>query len=99
MNKLVELAFKRALESGDLDDLPGAGKPIDPASLTADPFAHVYAEGGVMSPVGALQKRIDAARDRLKLETDPEARRVIQREILALGTRKAVEMETFKRYM
>jgi hypothetical protein len=26
-DKLVELAFKRAQENGDLDDLPGAGKP------------------------------------------------------------------------
>lgn len=98
-DKLVELAFKRALENGDLDDLPGAGKPIDPSSLTTDPFAHVYSESGAMTPVGSLQRQIEAARARLALETDAEKRRLIETEIAALETRKAVEMETFKRHM
>jgi hypothetical protein len=98
-DKLVELAFQRALENGELDNLRGAGKPIEKSSLTTDPFAHVFGESGVMSPLGALQRRIDAAQAQLKAEDDAEKRRAIRLEIAALETRKQVEMETFKRYM
>lgn len=95
---LVENAFKRAQENGDLDDLPGAGKPIAKSSLNADPFAHAYAESGAMTPFGVLQGRIADARTRLAQATDPEQRRAIQTEISAVETRKAIEMETWKRY-
>lgn len=94
----IDQAFRRAQENGDLDDLPGTGKPIKPSSLTADPFAHTFAESGAMTPFGMMQERIDVARKRLAQATDPEQRRVLQSEISALETRKATEMETWKRY-
>lgn len=97
-DNLLDIAFRQALENGDLDDLPGAGKPLDPADFNTDPFAHVYREGEVMTPFGALRHQIDSARNRLAAETDPEKRRAIQTEISALETRKAIEMETFRRY-
>ena len=95
---LVEMAFKRALEKGEIDDLPGAGKPIEKNTLTADPFAHIYRESGTMTPVAALQGQINDARKRLATETDADRRRAIQTEISLLETRKSVEMETVKRY-
>lgn len=94
----IDQAFRRAQENGDLDDLPGTGQPIKPSSLTADPFAHVFAESGAMTPFGMMQARIDDARKRLAQATDPEQRRALQSEIAALETRKAIEMETWKRY-
>ncbi|MEQ8899228.1 MAG: DUF1992 domain-containing protein [Roseovarius sp.] len=97
-NSLIESAFRRAQENGDLDDLPGAGKPIAKSSLTADPFAHVYAESGAMMPWPELQRRIEAARARLADVTEAEARKAIQAEISALETRKAIEIETWTRY-
>ncbi len=95
---LVDIAFRRAQEEGALDNLPGAGKPITPASLDADPFAHAFAESGAMTPFGAVQRRIEEARTRLARTTEPEQLRAIQAEIAALETRKAIEMETWKRY-
>ncbi|WP_274575293.1 DnaJ family domain-containing protein [Mameliella sp. AT18] len=94
----IDQAFRRAQENGDLDDLPGTGKPIEPSSLTADPFAHTFAESGAMTPFGMLQVRIDEARKRLAEASDSEQRRAIQSEISALETRKAIEMEAWKRY-
>jgi len=95
---LLDKAFKRAQENGDLDDLPGAGKPIRRSSLSTDPFAHAYAESGAMTPFGVLQRRIDDARARLVETSNPEQRRAIQTEISSLETQKAIEMETWKRY-
>lgn len=95
---LLDAAYRAALDNGDFDDLPGTGKPLDPASFNTDPFAHVCREGEVMTPFGTFQRQIDAARARLAAETDPGRRRAIQAGISALITRKAVEMETFRRY-
>ncbi|MGR3323499.1 MAG: DnaJ family domain-containing protein [Pseudooceanicola sp.] len=97
-NSIIDEAFKQAQENGDLDNLPGAGKPIAPSSLNTDPFAHVYKEAEVMTPFAVMQGKIDAARTRLAAATDPEERRAIQTEISMLETRKAIEMETWKRY-
>lgn len=98
LDTLLDDAFERARENGTLDDLPGTGKPLKPGSLTADPFAHVYAESEVMTPFGTLQRQIDAGWKRLATVTDLAERKAIQTEIAALETRKAVEMETYKRY-
>lgn len=98
MKEILDAAFKRAEENGDFDDLPGAGKPIKKSSLTTDPFAHVYSESGAMTPVQSMQGKIDAARKRLRETDDPAERRVIETELAMLETRKAIEMETFKRY-
>lgn len=97
-NLLIDAAFKRAQDNGELENLPGAGKPIPPSSLNSDPFAHVYGESGVMTPFSDMQSRISEARKRLSEATDPEERRAIQTEISSLETRKAIEMETWKRY-
>ena len=95
---LLDAAFQRALDNGDLDDLPGAGKPIDPGTLGTHPFAHVYRESDVMTPIGVIQRDIDAARARLAAATDPDVRRAIQAELAALDTRRTIEMELFRRY-
>lgn len=97
-DSLIDKAFKRARDNGDLDNLPGAGKPIKQSSLNTDPFAHTYAESGAMTPFSVLQRRINEARTRLAETIDPEQRRALQTEISALETRKAIEMETWKRY-
>lgn len=97
-NLLVDAAFKRAQDNGDLENLPGAGKPIPPSSLNSDPFAHVYGESGAMAPFADMQNRITEAGKRLSEATDPAQRRAIQTEISSLETRKAIEMETWKRY-
>lgn len=97
-NSLIELAFKRAEQNGELDNLSGAGKPIDLSDTNADPFAHVFEQSGAMTPFGAIQRKIDAARAQLSEETDSARMRAIQTEISALETRKAIEMEAWKRY-
>ncbi|WP_281984169.1 DUF1992 domain-containing protein [Thalassorhabdomicrobium marinisediminis] len=95
---LIDRAFGKAQSEGALEDLPGQGKPIEPASLNSDPFAHVYKESGVMSPFGHFQREIDALRHELAEVSEPQARRKLQTRIAELETRKAIEMETWKRY-
>ena len=98
INRLVEIAVERARRKGDLDNLRGAGRPIEKSSLTTDPFAHVYAESGVMHPVQELQEKIAQVRSKLAETSDPDARLALQKEIAQLETRRAVEAETFRKY-
>ncbi|MFA8387471.1 MAG: DnaJ family domain-containing protein [Pelagibaca sp.] len=98
INRLVENTVERARRNGDLDDLPGAGRPIEKSSLTTDPLAHVYLESGAIHPVAALKARIVEARAELDKTTDPETRRALQTRIAQLETQSAVEAETFRRY-
>lgn len=98
INVLVENAVERARKAGDLDDLPGAGRPIEPSSLTADPFAHVYAESGAMHPLSAMRRRIEEARAELREAVDPQARRALKTKIALLETQLAAEAEAFRRY-
>lgn len=95
---LIDAMMKRARENGDFDNLPGQGKPLDPAKLKADPFAKVYGDG-VMTPLGEIQRDIDAARAKLSGVRDPDARRQLQETIAKLETKKAIEMETWKQFL
>jgi hypothetical protein len=75
----VDLQVRRAMERGDFDDLPGAGKPIDDLGATHDPDwwvkrlierEHVT---GVLPAALQLRKEdaeLDAALDRLTSERD-----------------------------
>lgn len=96
--ELLDNAFNRAKENGDFDDLPGSGKPIEPSKLNTDPFAKAYGESEAMTPFGIMQRKTNEARERLAAETDPDKRKAIQTEISMLETRKAIEMETWRRY-
>jgi hypothetical protein len=97
-NRLVENAVERSRRNGDLDDLRGAGRPIEKSSLTTDPFAHVYLESGAMHPVAALKARIAEARAELDKTTDPETRPALRARIAQLETQSAVEAEIFRRH-
>ena len=98
INFLVQNAVKRACKAGDLEDLPGAGRPLKPSSLTTDPFAHVYAESGAILPPSTMRGRITEARAELRTTADPRARRALETKIALLETQLAIEGETFRCY-
>ena len=78
----VDLQLRQAMERGDFDDLPGAGKPIEDLGPTHDPDwwvkkllerEHVT---GVLPPALQLRKddaELDAALDRLPSEREVRA--------------------------
>ncbi|EYD77415.1 hypothetical protein Rumeso_00964 [Rubellimicrobium mesophilum DSM 19309] len=99
---LVERALAEARAKGSVDDLPGTGKPIDPATLARSAYDDLYAralsESGAVHPVAEMQQRINEAQARLTQVTDPEVQRAVRKEIAGLQTRQAVEMEQLRRY-
>lgn len=76
---IAENLIREAMEEGQFDDLPGAGKPIDLAEYFALPEEHRMAytllrnadmSGGEV----ALGARIERLRERLERESNPEVR-------------------------
>jgi hypothetical protein len=98
IDQLIGRAFAEAQARGELDNLPGMGRPIEPSTLSADVFAKTLAESGAVHPIASMGRRIKELRERLAQTTVPETRRAIQKEIADLQTRQAVEMEQLRRF-
>lgn len=85
---LAEQRIADAIRRGELDDLPGAGRPLD---LTDEPFVsgeqrmvnRILANAGVAPPEIGLRKELAALRAELaRLHEDDAARRLqLRREI------------------
>jgi hypothetical protein len=80
----VDLQVRRAMERGDFDDLPGAGKPIEDLGRTHDPDwwlkRFVERERIVVLPPSVQLRKDDAELDgRLdRLATEKDVRREVQ---------------------
>ncbi len=90
--RLARERIDRAIEEGQFDDLPGAGKPLDlgpdrpvvPKSLR---------ESGYTPPVVILIRKLDDLRARLAVEPDRTRRRQLLAEIAETDMRRRMEIE------
>jgi hypothetical protein len=98
IDQLIERALAEAQARGELDNLPGMGRPIEPSTLSTDLFAKTLTESGAMHPIAALARQIRELQSRLVDTAEPDARRAIQKEIADLQTRQALEMEQLRRF-
>lgn len=95
---MVERALAEANARGELDNLPGAGKPLDPSTLSANVFAKTLTESGAVHPIAATGRQVRELRERLSETSDRDARRAIEKAIADLRMRQAVEMEQLRRF-
>ena len=78
LEQLAEKAIREAIEKGDLDNLPGAGKPIDLSEDSSTPVAlrvmyKVFKNASIVPPEVELMKEVADLRDKIKAlaKTDP----------------------------
>lgn len=94
--RLAESRIEEALEAGELDNLPGAGKPLPPLEGPDGVEAFGYR---MMARLGALplevllKKEIAATRERLKGEADPQRRTILMKTLADLEMRFNMAME------
>lgn len=94
---LISQQIKEAEARGEFDNLPGAGKPLPPAS-SGDPLLNrLAAEAAPASPIVVLRKDIQETRARLQRLTDPDARKSQMKILADLETRLGLEIEAAKR--
>ncbi len=97
---LIDQQIAKAEAEGQFDDLAGAGKPLELSGNAADAVLDrmVKEAGGNASPFAVLRDQIAAARVRVAELPDGEARLAAQRDLAELETKRAIEIEAFKKF-
>ena len=97
--RIAARAIEKARDAGDLDDLPGAGKPLPREALGRglDPVEEaghrIMKQEGAVPPEVALMRQAAAQRAHLAGLTDPEARRAAMKELSETQMRLSMMME------
>jgi hypothetical protein len=101
-DKMAEHQIKKAQTEGKLTNLKGEGKPLskqrDPGSSLASGY-RIMAEAGVVPKEIELRKLIDENRKVLKATTDQKIRKIIQKELMDLELKLAIEQDARRKYM
>lgn len=94
--RLARRRIEEAVEAGELDNLPGSGKPLPrlegPDGIEAFGFK-LMARAGALPLEVLLKKEIASTREKLKGETDPGHRISLQKAIADLEMRFNMAME------
>ncbi|MEM1130191.1 MAG: DUF1992 domain-containing protein [Pseudomonadota bacterium] len=98
---LAEHQIQKARAEGQLDDLPGAGKPLKPESGNGIVSAgfRIMAKEGVVPREIELKKAVDAQRKTLADPAlDPDTRKAEMRRLADLLLRLSIEQEARRKY-
>ena len=99
--ELSERQIRKAQAEGQLDNLRGAGMPLqsDGASSSANAVGfRIMAEAGALPPEISLKKECDAKRAELAALTDPAARKEAMAALATLEMRYAMAVEARRKY-
>ena len=96
---LIDQQIAKAEAEGQFDGLSGAGKPLDLSGNAADALLDRMAkEAGGASPLAVLRDQIAEARARVAALGEGPEKLEAQRDLAALETKRAPEIETIKRF-
>lgn len=99
LDSLIDEIVAAAAARGDLDNLPGAGKPLPPVTNPKDALmARMMTEAQAKPLVVTLKEQITAAARHLQTLTDPAAHKAQMRVLSDLQTRLAIEIEAMRKY-
>lgn len=102
LERLAETRIREAMERGDLDDLPGAGRPLALEDDSAVPEAlraayRVLKNAGYVPPEIELRKQAIGLQGLLAAAIDQEERAQISKRLNALLLRLGISREGFNR--
>ena len=100
--KIAEEKIRDAMDAGQFDGLPGAGKPLDLGGYFATPSG--WRMGlSILRSAGMVPEEIDMLREvnrlgaRLKAERIPAERRAIRRRIAELTAHYEIRMARYRK--
>jgi len=101
-SRTVEAAIREAIEHGDFDDLPGAGRRVDLSAYfeTPEELRLAYSmlkNADLLPPEVELTKQISAHEDAVKHATNDGERKVATRHLQNLRLRFNVLMDGLRR--
>ncbi len=96
---LIENAMKQAERKGELQNLPGAGKPLDLKPEAKDAVVNrLLTQNHAKPPAVILREQISAENKVLAGLTDPDERKAQMRKLADLQMRLAMEQEAFRKF-
>ncbi|MCO4843831.1 MAG: DUF1992 domain-containing protein [Yoonia sp.] len=99
LEALIDQIVQKAQARGDLDNLSGAGKPLNLEGNAQDAvLARIMSEADAKAPVVILRNQILDAQETLKSLTNDAERRSQMIYLAELQTKLAIEMEAFRKY-
>lgn len=102
--ELTEAQIRKAQASGQLDDLPGAGKPLPahPEEAMIDPMDavghRIMAEAGALPEEILLKKQMDTARADWQAATSPEDKKRCMAALAAVQMRYEIARDARKKF-
>ena len=99
LDSLIDQIVAGAAANGELDDLPGAGKPLPPVDNPKGALLNRMMTESKAKPLAVtLKEQIAASAQRLKSLTDADARKAEMKIMADLQTRLAIEVEAMRKY-
>lgn len=99
LDRLIDQIVAQSIADGDMDNLPGAGKPLPPVDKPQDALlSRMMTQAKAKPFIVDLKEQITAAAARLTDETDPVQRKVQMQRLADLQTRLAIEVEAIRKY-
>ena len=97
LETLIDRQVRAALTKGELDNLPGEGKPMD-LSPGRPSVAETMMKANQVTPPGvAIRKEVQDLRSKLARTSDPE-NPALMKQIADLDLRVTLELESLRRF-
>lgn len=102
--KKAQRLIEEAIARGELQDLPGKGKPLDLAAYFAVPehlriIYDILKKADVLPEELELKKELESCRDQMKKARDDTEKKKMQQEIQYLEMKYNIVRERFRRKM
>jgi len=96
--QIAEMKMREAIKNGELDNLPGKGKPLEIDNMSFIPAElrmayRIIKNSGLVPVEVSLNKDIDTLKKKIEESTDEKERKFLKRKLMELGVRYKILME------
>lgn len=96
--QIAEMKMREAIKNGELDNLPGKGKPLEIDNMSFIPAElrmayRIIKNSGLVPVEVSLNKDMDTLKKKIEESTDEKERKFLKRKLIELGVRYKILME------
>ena len=96
--QIAEMKMREAIKNGELDNLPGKGKPLEIDNMSFIPAElrmayRIIKNSGLVPVEVSLNKDMDTLKKKIEESTDEKERKFLKRKLMELGVRYKILME------
>ncbi len=96
--QIAEMKMREAIKNGELDNLPGKGKPLEIDNMSFIPAElrmayRIIKNSGLVPVEVSLNKDMDTLKKKIEESTNEKERKFLKRKLIELGVRYKILME------